>query len=824
MSAFEGVSRGLFAGRTVTLANTLAQERMESFKQSSYYRVMVTTNPAFASEPDIPSFLYDQGYYPSESFSVGGIPFQRRVYVEKVQDSGGSFVALPYGSPDTGIKRLTVHLLWQANGRWRTQSLVSLYSNPARQPLNGTFTGTVTSGGSNVADVRVEALQKTSWFDLTNSAGVYSFNVSAGTYTLRASKQGYFTTYDSNVPVAAGDTVTRNFSLTAMGTGTVRGNVWIKDHLVISAMVGSSMTAGGFDQEYVEIFNPTTWTWTVNGDVSLHFRGRITDPLAEIRYVPVATTVAPGGFYLFANTATLVLGGTSIAADAVWEQALGGPNDNNAGLPDFSPSNPTAISVWENGGSQGLGGLRLVSAAFGLQDRFGWKGGGTGLSPAEEVYESVPYDHGQTQGLNRAEQFVRYSTTAGFNSSLGPAYDSNNNDVDWRLDATTVEMPRNSATAVQPVVAGTPALGANISITDGLSAAAAAPGAGTPPVASFTVPGVATGTWSVMIASGTRFLQVEGVEVTQGATVFVPHAATTPTWPLSGWHSAYLTSSTAQGFIQGAIVDGSGAGISGKSVNASGASGVTNSQGRFLLAVTSGTHTVEANPSYSPSYDPTYITASSVPVSVSAGLVTSGVNFTLSRAGALTGSVTANGVDPLPDITVTAVQGGIEKGSSISNSDGRFTLDSLSTGTYTVQLQLDAGESASPVSPSATVSLGATTWVATFTVTNAMGSIRGRVKTLAGSSISTGVLVVATTSTISGQPPTDDSSLRSGGTLYYATSSLSDGTYELDVRGGATYNVYGWHTTWSGETPATSRRSGSAVVTAGAAATLDLTW
>ena len=95
-----------------------------------------------------------------------------------------------------------------------------------------------------------------------------------------------------------------------------------------------------------------------------------------------------------------------------------------------------------------------------------------------------------------------------------------------------------------------------------------------------------------------------------------------------------------------------------------------------------------------------------------------------------------------------------------------------------------------------------------------------------GSAIGTGVLIVATTGTISGaDPPTNDSSFRTSTVLYYASSSQSDGTYEVQVRGGAgTYNVYGGYST-AGDSPTTTKKSGTATVVAGVTTTgVNLAW
>ena len=108
-----------------------------------------------------------------------------------------------------------------------------------------------------------------------------------------------------------------------------------------------------------------------------------------------------------------------------------------------------------------------------------------------------------------------------------------------------------------------------------------------------------------------------------------------------------------------------------------------------------------------------------------------------------------------------------------------------------------------------------------------MGYIKGDV-TADGEVIDTGVLIYASTSTIASNPPILNSVLRSGSVIYYAASSNFDGTYNLPVRGGYTYNIYAWYTTWSGDTPTTDRDEHEGVdaisVAAGETVERDFSW
>ena len=121
---------------------------------------------------------------------------------------------------------------------------------------------------------------------------------------------------------------------------------------------------------------------------------------------------------------------------------------------------------------------------------------------------------------------------------------------------------------------------------------------------------------------------------------------------------------------------------------------------------------------------------------------------------------------------------------------------------------------------------GASIFIGTMTVSNAFGRIQGTVSS-GGNSITTGVLVVAVASPntiLTSLPPTNDSTLRNGSVVYYTASAESDGTYTLPVRGGATYNVYAWYTSFSGNTPTVTKRSSVTTVSAGNSATVNFTW
>ncbi|OGS46355.1 MAG: hypothetical protein A3J79_09025 [Elusimicrobia bacterium RIFOXYB2_FULL_62_6] len=73
-------------------------------------------------------------------------------------------------------------------------------------------------------------------------------------------------------------------------------------------------------------------------------------------------------------------------------------------------------------------------------------------------------------------------------------------------------------------------------------------------------------------------------------------------------------------------------------------------------------------------------------------------------------------------------------------------------------------------------------------------------------------------------PPTIDAAARAGSVIYYAVSSNAQGMYTLPVRGGYTYNVYAWYTTWPNDTPTVTPRQTTATVAAGETVVKDFSW
>lgn len=811
IGTFAGIQKGIQVTKEKTLANNLAQERVEALKNISYYRLLVTTQTATDNNFN-PAMIYDIAPNDVETINVGGISFQRRVHVRKVsENASGNLAAQAWNAADTGLKEVMIYVVWKSGGDWKKVELRNLRDNPDRQVLSASFAGTTRDNATAAAleSVTVQAMQNTSRYDASDSAGAYGFSIEPGSYTLRASKLGYFVSYSNTLNATADVPVTQNFNLVKMASGTISGTAYVRDHLVISQVVLASSTQVGDlstqGVEYVELFNPTTYPINIGvtagadsyyidyhdeDDPTVNCPG--TDPGEtrcndEFFFIHVTTYVAPGKYYLFANASSFTILGQWIKADAYYP-----------GLPA-----PNYLDEAE------AGAIRLTRASDNaLVDVVGWADNESS-APSKEGSQ-IP-DPAGFDGIGTGNQIVRKSSAATTASaSYGKAYDSNDNLQDFTYPEHPVFgsgiqlRPYGMIDAAQTVISGTPAAGALVFADDGLSNGAAVSTTG-----AFALVSVATGSWTVVVSSG---LLTQSVGLYGGlADGF---STTTPTM--------FLTNASSVGYIAGNVETIAGADLANILVEAGGGTDRTDAAGNYLLASTTGTVLVTVNRDGD---NPLYVQAESYVTFGLGALATA--NYALSQGGKITGTVTSNGVDALPNIPVTASVGGVTRGTGVSGATGAFEIPSLSTGSYVVSPQLESGESASPSSTTVSVTAGGTGAAGNFTVTGALGYISGSLTlgSLTGSAITTGVLIYATTSTIASDPPTISSATRSGSSIYYAASSFADGSYEVGVRGGSTYNVYAWYTTWNGDAPTTVRKSATGVsVSAGATVDRDFFW
>jgi hypothetical protein len=794
MSAFQYIHRALQASKNHTLAANLAQEKMQILKQKSYYQVLVTTNPVTNSTDFAPETIkYDTGYFPPEYITEGGVTYTRYTCVQSLRENSGALEALAPNVPDLGMKSIVVTVAWLQGGMGKRKvTLRSVLANPNTVMANAVFNGVVRStDGVALNGAFVNLVESAGYGDTTDSLGRYNINTNPSHYTLMASSHGYYSS-QLGVSIAAGATQTHDFSLMKMATGKITGYPWLRDHLVISQIVGSTCTANpcslGYDQEYVEVFNPTDQDWPMDeAHIGFKFRRSLDSSGKKILVDFISPVIPSGGYYLFANTTTIVAGGAVVDADAVWSAAntlADFPVNDGAG---FDVRN-NVIPVDEDGGGEGSGGIELcdISSAAVL-DRVGWN---KDSHPAD-VYEG--HAIAQSIGLSRNELYARMTNTgdlSGVNWNFGPAYDSNDNNTDFHDYSDGIIMqPHNSGFGAKTVIAGTPAAGAVVTCTDGLSASTEAVlyggTGGVPSYAYFSLVDVATGSWTVLMSSGGHSLEVSGVTITNGGDTYAfPSTAT------------FLTQSSDYGIITGKVVNALGVPLNGFIVTAGGANSTnTGADGRYRLMVAPGAVNITANPTTGGTAS--YVTASSSTL-VDAGQVHSGVNFALYQGGRISGFITRDGINPLPGVAVAVLDAnGNAADQQVSGVDGVFTTVVLSTGYYKIQPVVNQLESSTPEDLDVLLlSQGVTQFSSNFTISGALGSITGTVKS-GGQPIKTGVLIVVTTATLTGTPPAPPEISSNTAIPYYMVSSIENGTYTAEVRQG-TYTVYAYYPTPSG--------------------------
>jgi hypothetical protein len=788
VNSFGFIQKAIQASKNKTLASNLAQEKMQILKQKVYYQVLVTSDPAHNTTDFAPQTVdYDTGYFPPEIITEAGVTYTRYTLVEVAREDSGKIVVLSPSTPDTGMRLLTVTVAWAQGASKRKLALRSVIANPDTVMSNAVFSGLLRDSVSlaPIEGALVNIAENMGWRDTTNLTGNYAINAAPGNFNIVATADGYYTQV-RNVSITANQTQTQNFDLQKIATGTVNGAAWFRDHLVISLVVGSTINSAGYDQEYVEIFNPTTWTWTVNGDIGLKFQRYADGSKREIQINYLRNTIPSAGYYLFANTGTVRAVGANVNADAVWDSG-----NSTSDFPYFSAQD-NIIPVFEDGGGEGCAAIELYrdSDNFVL-DQVGWNRNND--SKTAPFYETSPYSQGV--GLERTETYARYPSTSGANSAYGPAYDSNNNNVDIYGLQPAFNAPHNSLSAVKPVIAGTPAAGAVVTASDGLSGSAQAVLTGAIPSASFTLIDVATGTWTVVISSGQYMLEND--------TVTVPTAGSVYTFPSS---STVLNQTATQGIITGRVLNSAGVPIASPSAilvspgSAGAQSPASTADGRYRLMVSPGIVDVTANPGNN---NGNYVSISSLSIPIAVGEVHSGVDFFLYQGGRISGFITRDGINALPGVAVALIDvNGLSRDQQVSGIDGKFTSISIPTGTYTAAPAVGSLEQANPSTTTVLLTTAGTTkFSSTFTITGALGYITGTVK-FGGLPIKTGVLLVVTTSTLSGTPPAPPalSAATLSGSPYYLVSSLEDGTYKAEVRQSTSpkYNVYAYYPSPSG--------------------------
>ncbi|OGS22768.1 MAG: hypothetical protein A2252_10610 [Elusimicrobia bacterium RIFOXYA2_FULL_39_19] len=821
---FYSISKGSFLSKSRTIATNLGQEKIEYLKNYNYFRLMVTP------QEDYTLYGHDNTYYPPETMVIGDITFTRETLVRKVRETGtGSdrkIEEVPSDYNDMGLKKVRVNISWIENGNLKRYEFSNLRENPNRLPLSGKIYGTVTSTGTpfSINGVTVQVIENMNYETVTNGSGYYEIAIATGTWHTKATKYGYWEKISPDLVVTDGGSVEYSPQLQGRLLGRVTGYVCMNTNLVIGQVVASTVSPAGFNQEFIELFNPTTFQIQFGigmnaGFYKLKYAERtvgIPGPNDFVLHTIVLNPflyldpVVPSyGYLLIANTSPVIINGVSKNADLLMY-------DDTAGDPTYP--DPAWGFIEENES----GGLCLTDDSDNNVDRIGWKDNG-GLNQAPLIAtESTPFDF---TGVFSPNYLIRRSHSKpplGSWFAGAPATDTDNNDYDFGYQTKiTASYFQNSSSPVSIPIYGKPAVGAVVTCNDGLSSSVIAQGIGTPAKgAYYEIITAATGTWVVSISSGNYYIEISSVTVLEGQATSIPNASTDPSFTattIPNYRTALLNQITYEGIIAGRVVNNSGTALQNIKIDAGGYVGWTDNNGRFMVRVTTNT-TVTINPeNFNKNYT-SYTTTYTVNVTV--GQITNIDEVTLLSGGQITGWVTSNGTDNLPDIALLATCGSLSY-TTVSESNGQFILTDLPVGTYNVSPQIDSMESSSPTAKSVAVGQGQVVWSSTFVITGAFGKFAGTVYKDT-EIIKTGVLVIATLETISSDPPDFDYDRRNGTNIYYAAVSKDDGTYEISVRGTATvYNIYGWYTEISGDGTSTVKRSKTGTASASVTTTVN---
>ena len=779
ISAFQGINRALQSARMRTIATNLAQEEVEYLKNFSYYTLLVTTS-SLTNSNFTPNLPYDNSAYPPQTFSYWGNSLTRAVYIQYATPVNGQMQTLPYTANDPGLKMITVYVWWNDGAGWREVEMQNLLENPNVSTLNSQITGFVydsSSGNSPLSGAIVSVLGSPQWNTESSLNGSFSLSVAAGSYTVVASSIGFFSASSPLLSAPSGGSVSQNFYLTQMASGTVVANsVYFSSNIVISQIVADTQTVvgdGATQQvQYVELFNPTTFPVLIGSNPL--------DPNVELNYLSndgsginnelnfplyyVNTTISSGSYYLIANATSFYIAGIMVNADAYYTNPLSLYQDVIA--------------------TNHAGAVQIAMPSGAIIDGVGWDH--NSVSHGAPWYEGSPIP--SANGVQQGEQFIRFTSNVGMQMGWGRAYNTFNNQYDFFDLNPMIYSCYNSLTS-EPIDGGVPAVGAVVTANDGLSSSTTAYSTGGNwPAAAFALSNVATGTWMVVVASGAYQQSVSSVTISySGQTIPILNSFTSPVSSFAPVGFLPLSSAALGGYIAGTVTSVQGTPLSGITVLGGASSALTNSSGFYFLSSSTGTAalgtavSLSVNPNQQ---NPLYVSATAS-VNVYSGEVTV-QNFTLSQGGEIIGYATS-GLSVLPGIVFVASNTETTQAGTTDDT-GHFYIPNLTTGTYTVIPQLSSGQTSSPAQASVNVGSGnLEVFSASFTISGIMGTFSGTVSA-GGNPVTTGVIIMASTGTLSYPPPNITGS--GAGQIYYATMSQPDGSYSLPVRGSNSSTTY----------------------------------
>ena len=550
----------------------------------------------------------------------------------------------------------------------------------------------------------------------TTSTGGYTLSgVAPGTYTVTSTDTGFTSPTGQTVIVTAGTTATANFILTA--TSGISG--------AVSDSQTTPQPVGGATVQYTGTGSSTgSGTTTTNTSGGYTFNG-----------VPPGTytvTASHTGYTSPAAQPVSVTTGVMATANITLAATSGISGTVSDSETPAQPVSGATVSYVGTGGTTGGG--TTPTGAGGTYTLSGVSPGTYSVSASATNYTS-PAAQSVTVNAGAVTSGVNFTLTA--TSGISGAV----------TDSQATPQPISGASVHYAGTGGTTGSGTM----------------GTDTTGSYTFSGVPPGTYSVT-ASATGFTSptADPITVTAGVTATANFTMSAT----SGISGTVIDSETPAQAVSGATVAYIGTGgTTGSGSTTTGAGGTYSFSG-----VPPGTYSVTAT-------ETGFTSPAAQPVTVTTGVIKSGVDFTLTATSGISGTVT-DGTLPIGSATVSygGTGGSTGSGSTATAVDGTYALSGVPPGTYTVTASAAAyGPQSKPV----TVTVSTTTIGVDFTLTaTTTGTISGTVsdsQTPARAVSGATVTYVDTNNSVNTGNVLTDSS---GG---YSFSGLSTGSYSVSV-------------------------------------------
>ena len=607
--------------------------------------------------------------------------------------------------------------------------------------LPGAVTGTVTSASGGAAIAGATVTDSAGGTPATTDAnGAYTLTgLTPGSHTLTASATG-FTSGTQTAVVNAGQTTQgANFSLAAT-PGAVSGTVTSASGgaAIAGATVtdsgGASAISNGSGVYTLSGLTPGSHTLTASAagyatsqpQAATVTTGQTTSGVN----FSLTPTVSSAPQLVQATGATATTASTSLTANFSTPTSAGRLLVLSAGI--YTGATSPITSVTDSGGNTWTRiGAFFVSGHN--SDGEMWY-----AANAKAATSVVIHTTGSVVAAMAVQEFSGIATTSSLDVSTGTANTS-----------TAASSGSVTPTASTDLVVGFVA-GHN-------NAQAISVGAGYTAQAQQTS---AAGTSTASVVTGYKVLS------SASAQTFTGTFSTAMYWStgIAGFRSGTSQPPTT-GAVSGTVSSASGgAAISGATVTDSGgASTTTNASGAYTLAaLTPGSHTLTSSATGFTSSQPQT-------ASVSAGVTTAGVNFSLApvpTTGAVTGTVTsASGATPISGATVRDSGGA----TATANGSGVYTLSGLPAGSRSLTASA-AGFTTSPPQ-TASVTAGQTTQGINFSLASSptTGAVSGTITSASGGAV------------IAGATVTDNggASTTTNGSGAYTLSGLTAGSHTL---------------------------------------------